>query len=165
MKALKWLLICTVLVGAMPASSVVKPQIPPGPDLIDTAMGVHKFDTFLELLRDSDLTFFLKGKGPFTIFAPTEGAFNKMPDGLLNSIQGDYLRLRRFVLHHVVRGSFTVEQALKMHSLTALDGSRLIIHNSAGKGTIGGAGFAIGNIHASNGTLHGLDTVMLPKGD
>jgi uncharacterized surface protein with fasciclin (FAS1) repeats len=159
---MKWLLICTVLAGAVSASSAPKTQIPPGRDLIDTAMSVHKFDTFLGLARDADLIFYLKGSGPFTIFAPTEAAFNEFPGALLQAIKGDDVRLRQFVLHHVVLGSYTVGQALRMHSLTALDGRKLVLRNVGGHGTIDGAGFSIANIQASNGTLHGIDTLMLP---
>lgn len=157
MKTLKWLLLCTVLVGAVSTSTASKAQIAPGRDLIDTALGVHKFDTFLGLVRDADLTFYLKGSGPFTIFAPTQDAFDKMPSGELQAILGDHVRLRQYVMHHVVLGSYTVGQALRMHSLMALDGRKLLTRNSNGHGTIDGAGFTIANIQASNGTLHGID--------
>ncbi len=163
MKTLKWLLICAVVGGAVPASLARHPQEPSGRDLIDTAMSVHQFDTFLMLVRDADLTFNLKGSGPFTVFAPTDAAFNKMPAEVLQAIHGDKAKLKQFVLHHVVRGNYTVEQALRMHTLTALDGRKLVLSNTAGHGTIDGAGFVLTNMPTSNGTLHGIDTVMSPK--
>ena len=88
-----------------------------------------------------------------------------MPEGWLNSLLGDPARLRHYVLQHVVRGSYSVEQLLRMKSLVTLDGGKLIARNSGGHGTIGGAGFSIANIHASNGMLHGIDSGVFPKRD
>jgi uncharacterized surface protein with fasciclin (FAS1) repeats len=163
MKTLTCLLICTALLGAMPASTTPSAQNAPARDLIDTAMDVHQFDTFLKLVRVSDLTFDLKGSGPFTVFAPTDDAFGKMPDSRLQAILGDGAQLRKFVLHHVVRGNYTVAQALKKGTLIALDGTKLVLRNTNGHGTVAGAGFSIANIGASNGMMHGVDGVLSPK--
>jgi uncharacterized surface protein with fasciclin (FAS1) repeats len=163
MKTFKCILLFTALAGTLLATAAPKDQTGSGRDIIDTAMSVHQFDTFLMLVRDADLIFNLKGSGPYTIFAPTDAAFEKMPGDLLDRIHGNKSRLRQFVLHHVVRGSWTAEQAVRMHSLIALDGSRLVTVNVGGRGMIGRAGFTIANIRTSNGTLHGINTVMIPN--
>lgn len=163
MKSLKCLLICASLSGAMIGATAPTPQTGTGRDLIDTAMSVHQFDTFLMLMRDADLTFNLKDGGPYTVFAPTDAAFNAMPAGLLEQIHGNRARLRQFLLHHVVQGSWSAEQAIRAHSLKTLDGSPILTRNVRGHGTIGGAQFTIANIHTSNGIMHGISEVLMSK--
>ncbi len=160
MKIIHSLLVCVVLSGAVAASAAPKPQMPKGRDVVDTALSVHKFDTFLMLLRDSDLTFKLKSRGPFTVFAPTDQAFEKMPSAWLQNLRNDHARLRSFILHHVARGSYTVDRALRMHHVTALDGQRLAVRNAGGHGMIGHAAFSVSNVYTSNGILHGIDSVL-----
>ena len=151
-------LAASVLTGAVPAK-----YLEPNPDLIDTAMSVHQFDTFLMLVRDADLTFKLKDDGPYTIFMPTDEAFAKMPDGLLKRIHGNKSRLRQFLLHHIVPGSFAAEKAVQAHSLNALDGSKLIMRNVDGHGMVANSRFSITNIRACNGIMHGMDNVLMSK--
>ena len=163
MKTLNCLALCTTLAAALLAASAPRPQVGVHRDLVDTVMSVHQFDTFLMLVRDADLTFNLKGSGPFTVFAPTNEAFENMPAGMLERIHGSKPRLRRFVLHHVVRGSWTAEQAVRAHGLVALDGSTIPTRNMNGRGMIGSGHFALTNVRTSNGMLHGIDTVVIPK--
>ena len=163
MKHFKCLLLCATLVGATLVASASSPQIRGGRDLIDTAMSVHRFDTFLMLVRDADLTFTLKDGGPFTVFAPTDDAFRAMPQGLLAKIHGNKPRLRQFVLHHIVRGRLSAQQAVRARSMSVLDGGKIPSHNMKGQGMIGHARFTITNIHTSNGILHGMDRVLMSK--
>lgn len=149
-----------VLGAAMLASTSPRPQTGLQRDLIDTAMSVHRFDTFLMLVRDADLIFNLKGSGPYTIFAPTDQAFERMPAGLLDRIHGNKQRLRQFVLHHVVRGRWTAERAVREHRLVGLDGRPILTRNVNGHGLIGNARFSLANVHTSNGVLHGINAVL-----
>jgi len=161
MKTFRYLMLCTALAGTMWVASAPTPQNGTNRDLIDTAMSVHQFDTFLMLVRDADLTFNLKGSGPFTIFAPTDAAFEAMPDGLLDRIHGNQSRLRQFLLHHIVRGNWSAEQAVRARSLPAMNGSSIFTRNVGGRGSIGGASFSIANVRTSNGILHGIDAVLM----
>lgn len=163
MKNLKWLLLCAGLACTVLASSAPKPKVDDTRGLVDVLMSVHQFDTFLMLVRDADLTFTLMDGGPYTIFAPTDAAFRKMPRGQLARIHGNKPLLRQFVLHHIVRGSYTAQGAVLAHSLSALDGSTLRTVNVNGHGRVGGAGFALTNVRANNGTLHGIDRALTSK--
>ena len=163
MKYLNCLVLCATLGAAMLATPAPSPQNGVNRDLMDTVMSVHQFDTFLTLVRDADLTFNLKGSGPFTIFAPTNQAFENMPAGLLERIHGNKSRLRQFVLHHIVRGSWTAQAAVRAHSLKALDGTTLQTRNIEGHGLIGSAGFSLANVRTSNGMLHGISAVLLSR--
>lgn len=163
MKTLKCLLLCTALTGAMLAVSSPKPATDAGRDVIDTAMSVHKFDTFLMLVRDADLTYILKESGPITVFAPTDDAFKKMPEGLLERIHGNKPRLRDFVLHHIVNGSLTAEQAVQGYTVSLLDGSKLHTGRLSGQGKIGNVGFSMKSARASNGILNEIDAVLMHR--
>lgn len=163
MKLLKYLLLCTTLASAMLVASAPAPQTGTGRDIVDTAMSVHQFDSFLMLVRDADLIFVLKDGGPFTIFAPTDAAFERMPEGLLDKIHENKSRLRQFLLRHIVRGNWTAEAAIRAHSLPTMSGSTLFTRNVAGHGTIGGASFSLANVRTSNGILHGIDAVLMPN--
>ncbi|MCW5942815.1 MAG: fasciclin domain-containing protein [Fimbriimonadaceae bacterium] len=165
MKTLACLAAFAAFAGPFFGASSPEMKTEAGRDLIDTAMQVHRFDTFLMLVRDADLMFNLKGGGPYTIFAPTDDAFDKMPGGLLDHLHGNAPRLKQFLLHHVVRGNMTAEQVVRARRLTALDGRVLIARNLGGHGTVGGAGFTIGNIRTSNGTLHAMDAVIMSASD
>lgn len=160
MKYIKGLVMGAVLAASLLASTAPRPQTGLQRDLIDTAMSVHQFDTFLMLVRDADLTFNLKGSGPFTIFAPTDQAFARMPAGLLDRIHGNKQRLRQFVLHHVVRGRWTAQQAVRERRLVGLDGTPILTRNVNGHGLIGNARFSLANVHTSNGVLHGINAVL-----
>lgn len=160
MKKLKCLILVTAI-GASFAGSAPTIQNGTNRDIVDTAMSVHQFNTFLMLVRDADLMFDLKGSGPFTIFAPTDAAFDRMPAGYLTRIHENKSRLKNFVLHHVVRGNWTAESAIRAKSLMALDGTKLITQNLNGSGRIGNAGFTIANIRTSNGILHGIDSALI----
>jgi uncharacterized surface protein with fasciclin (FAS1) repeats len=163
MKTLNCLVLCTTLAAALLATSAPSPQNGVNRDLMDTAMSVHQFDTFLVLVRDADLVFNLKGSGPFTIFAPTNEALENMPPGLLERIHGNKPRLRQFVLHHIVRGSFTAEAAVRAHSLAAMDGTTIKTRNVNGRGFVGNARFSLANVRTSNGMLHGISAVIPSK--
>ncbi|MBI5708010.1 MAG: fasciclin domain-containing protein [Armatimonadetes bacterium] len=163
MYSLKSLLIGAALACAVLGATAPKTQSNSSRDLIDTVMSVHQFDTFLMLVRDADLTFTLKDGGPFTVFAPTDDAFRAMPEGLLEQIHGNKSRLRQFLLHHIVRGSWSAEQAVRARSLPAVDGGHLYTRNVNGHGLVGNASFTITNIHTSNGILHGVSEVLMSR--
>src|SRR5579885_1350984 len=87
-------------------------------DLIDTALAAQKFNLFLSLVRDADLTFQLKGTGPFTIYAPTDTAINaKYTKSQLDALRANPARLREILLHHVVSGRIDAVSTVKMKTL------------------------------------------------
>lgn len=137
-----------------------------GRDIIDTIMTVDQFDTFLELVREADLTFTLKRAGPYTVFAPTNDAFKKLPEGRLQGLLSNKKALRRFLLSHVVYGRFAADQAVRQKSIKTLAGGTIKFENVQGHGLIGGtAHYAVTNVVTHNGLVQGIDTVLTPSLD
>ncbi len=134
-------------------------------DLVDTAMATHRFDTFLTLLRESDLTFNFKDTGPFTVFMPTDRAFAKMPPGTLQRLRDNRGALRNLLLYHIVQGSYRAENAVKHKSIDTLAGPPLPFAIVNGHGMVGNAHFVLTNVATKNGMLQGIDTVLSPPSD
>jgi uncharacterized surface protein with fasciclin (FAS1) repeats len=132
-------------------------------DLIDTALATQKFNLFLSLVRDADLTFQLKGSGPFTIYAPTDTAINaKYTKSQLDALRANPARLREILLHHVVSGRVDAVSTVKMKVLHPMAGAPILTGIVGGHGSVGGAHFVITNVNTSNGVLHGIDEVLTP---
>lgn len=151
------------LATIMPAST---PRQTESRDIIDTLITVDQFDTFLELVREADLTFTLKRAGPYTVFAPTNDAFKKLPEGRLQGLLSNKKALRRVLLAHVVYGRFAADQAVRQKSIKTLAGGTIKFENVQGHGLIGGtAHYAVTNIVTHNGLVQGIDTVLTPSLD
>jgi uncharacterized surface protein with fasciclin (FAS1) repeats len=132
-------------------------------DLIDKALATQKFNMFLSLARDADLTFELKGSGPYTIFAPTDEAFtSRYTKSQLDALRANRNRLRQILLHHVVRGRVDAVSAVKMGFIHPMEGTAVPTRIVGGRGMIAGARFVVTNVNASNGILHGIDKVLVP---
>lgn len=101
--------------------------------------------------------------GPFTIFAPTDSAFDKLPAGTMTSVIGDKLTLPYIVNNHIITGKYTTDQLVSMGSVKTLYGKRLnVTRGSDGTVMIGGARITSPNIDAKNGMIQGIDTVLMP---
>ncbi len=158
--------LATTLSAALLAALVIlpqsaEPQISDGNDVMSKALTVHKFNTFISLARDADLTMQLTDRGPFTIFMPTDEAFAPHKDRI-EKLRWNKDSLRKFVLHHVVRGRIGAVDAVKMNTLQPMAGSNLKTEVIEGRGHIDGAKFSIANVNASNGIIHGMDKVLWP---
>lgn len=135
-----------------------------GRDIVDTIMTVDQFDTFLMLVREADLTFTLKRAGPYTVFAPTNAAFDKLPEGRLQGLLSNKASLRRLLLSHVVYGRYAAEQVAKLKTLKTLAGGTITFANVGGHTVIGGdSHFSITNVVTHNGLVQGIDTVLEPS--
>jgi transforming growth factor-beta-induced protein len=131
-------------------------------DIIDTAVAAGKFNTLAAALKTADLITPLKGKGPFTVFAPTDSAFAKLPPGTLEELlkPENKDQLSNILKHHVV----DEKVFLKGLRLKTLNSDELII-NDLGKLTVNGSMIIVKNIPASNGVIHVIDTVLIPGKD
>jgi len=131
-------------------------------DVVDTMMSVQRFDTFLSLLREADLTFTLKQSGPYTILAPTDEAFSRIPDSEILALRSNMRTLRSFILDHVIRGSRTTANLMQRHQMKTMSGGTVLFQNMGGRGTLNGAGhFVVPNVMCSNGIVQGIDTVAV----
>ncbi|MEQ9207219.1 MAG: fasciclin domain-containing protein [Phycisphaerales bacterium] len=134
-------------------------------DIIDTALAAGSFKTLAAALTEADLISTLKGKGPFTVFAPTDEAFAKLPKGTVESLLKPENReqLINILTFHVVPGNLDSGEVLGSTGLDMFNGQRADI--DAKNGTIDSAKIVKTDIECSNGVIHVIDTVILPKTD
>jgi len=152
-----------IMVGLLAIFALTQIAFAQSRDLIDTALATQKFNLFLSLTKDADLTFDLKGTGPFTIFAPTDTAIEaKYTKSQLDALRANPKRLREILLHHILQGRVDAVSAVKMKTLHPMAGAPIATGIIDGHGVIGGAHFVITNVNTSNGILHGIDQVLVP---
>ncbi len=131
-------------------------------DVMGTAMAAGHFKTLTDAIKSADLVGAFKGKGPFTVFAPTDGAFKKLPAGVLDDILNDKVKLVSLIKAHVLPSKLLSKDIATRQSKT-LEGNTLNIVNADGKITIDDAKVTAMDIQASNGVIHAIDNVILPK--
>jgi len=136
-------------------------------DIVDTAVAAGSFTTLAKALTAADLIATLKGTGPFTVFAPTDEAFAKLPPGTLENLlkPENKAMLRRVLTYHVVPGRVLAADVVKVSSAKAVSGDSLPIKVSGSTVTVGNARVVKTDIAASNGVIHVVDTVLLPAGE
>lgn len=134
-------------------------------DIVDTAVRAGQFKTLAAALDAAGLVETLKGSGPFTVFAPTDAAFAALPagtvEGLLKPENRD--KLVAILTYHVVPGRVTASQVAGMRSATTAEGGDLAIRASGGAVTVNDARVVSADVAASNGVIHVIDKVLIPK--
>jgi len=150
------------LVGILMTGAAARAQ--QARDIVDTAVAARSFTTLAKALTAADLVATLKGPGPFTVFAPTDEAFAKLPAGTLDNLlkPENKAMLRRVLTYHVVPGTVMAADVVKVSSATAVSGDKLSIKVSGSTVTVDKARIVKTDIVASNGVIHVLDTVLLP---
>lgn len=134
-------------------------------DIVDTAVAAGSFKTLTAALEAAGLVDTLKGKGPFTVFAPTDDAFAKLPEGTVKSLlkPENKKNLTAILTYHVVAGNVKAADVIKLSSAKTLNGQSVTIKTSGGKVLINGATVVKADIATTNGTIHVIDTVLMPK--
>ena len=134
-------------------------------DIVDTAVAAGSFKTLAAALKAAGLIDTLKGPGPFTVFAPTDAAFAKLPAGTVEALlkPENKAKLTRILTSHVVAGKVMAADAAKLTSAKAVSGDTLTIAAQGGSVMIDKAKVVKTDIAASNGVIHVIDTVILPK--
>ena len=134
-------------------------------DIVDTAVAAGSFKTLAKALQAADLVETLKGAGPFTVFAPTDEAFAKLPAGTLETLlkPENKAKLQRILKAHVVAGKVMAAEVLTTSSAKAVSGDTLTIALRDGGVTVDGAKVVKTDIAATNGVIHVIDSVILPK--
>lgn len=130
-------------------------------DIVDTAVAAGDFKTLAVALEKAGLIETLKGKGPFTVFAPTDAAFAKVPKADLDALLADKQKLVAVLTYHVVPGN-VMAQDVKAGKVTTVQGSDLTLTTSGGV-KVDGANVIKADIVADNGVIHVIDSVVLPK--
>ena len=131
-------------------------------DIVETAAGAGNFNTLLAALKQADLIETLKGKGPFTVFAPTDEAFAKIPKAQLDALLADKVALTKVLTYHVVAGKVTAADVAMLETAETVEGQALQIRNGDGV-QINDAQVIMADIMASNGVIHVIDQVMMPR--
>ena len=134
-------------------------------DLLETAQAAGEFTSFLAAVRTADLVRTLKTEGPFTVFAPTDEAFNKLPEGTLDDLLNNpenRERLASILTYHVVPGKYMAADVLTMTSAPTVNGKDLTITVEDGKVMVDGATVTQTDVSASNGVIHVIDSVLMP---
>ena len=159
-------LVIGLIAGCTTPTPAPTPTPPPSPtpeDIVDIAVADGRFTTLVAALQAADLVDTLKGAGPFTVFAPTDDAFNKLPAGTVEGLLEDIPALSNILLYHVVPGKVMAADVVKLTSADTASGEPLTISVMDGKVMINDAQVTITDIEASNGVIHVVDTVLIPE--
>lgn len=166
---LKHKLVALAAVGALslsalaPAASIAAAKPAAEPNIVQTAAAAGQFKTLVKLVKQAGLAGALQGKGPYTVFAPTDAAFAKVPKSTLAALAKDKAKLRAVLLYHVAKGKLTAAKVIELRSIKTLNGQSLKVRVNHGTVTVGGARVVKANIGASNGVIHVLNQVLIPR--
>jgi uncharacterized surface protein with fasciclin (FAS1) repeats len=130
-------------------------------DIVDTAVKAGSFTTLVAAVKAAGLVETLKGTGPFTVFAPTDEAFAKLPQGTVDALLKDIPKLKKILTYHVVSGKVMAADVVKMKSATTVEGSDLKVDASSGV-KINNSTVTTPDVAADNGIIHIIDTVLMP---
>jgi uncharacterized surface protein with fasciclin (FAS1) repeats len=131
-------------------------------DIVDIAAGAPNFKTLVTLVQKADLVSVLKGKGPFTVLAPTDAAFAKLPKDLVAKIVGDKKLLTTILTYHVISGEVFAKDLTDGATPKTVQGETLNVSIKKGKVKFNSSTVKVADIKASNGVIHAIDTVLVP---
>jgi uncharacterized surface protein with fasciclin (FAS1) repeats len=131
-------------------------------NLVQTATASGQFKTLVMLLRKAGLAQTLARTGPYTVFAPTDAAFAKVPKATVNALLADRAKLRSVLLYHVVRGKVTAAQLAKRTSVATLAGGQLTVRSTGSAILVNKAKVISADVVASNGVIHVINGVLVP---
>jgi uncharacterized surface protein with fasciclin (FAS1) repeats len=134
-------------------------------DIVATAVAAEQFKTLVTAVKAAELVDVLKGKGPFTVFAPTDKAFEKVPKEQLEALLKDKKQLQAVLTYHVVPGKVMAADVVKLESAKTVQGKPVKIAVKEGKVKVNGANVLKTDIECSNGVVHVIDAVLLPPAE
>src|ERR1700733_1623662 len=134
----------------------------PAKNIVDTAIGAGNFTTLAAGIKAAGLTDMLAGKGPFTVFAPTDEAFRKLPTGAVDALLKDSTKLKAVLNYHVIAGHVSAKD-MKSGDVMTLQGSPLTAVVASSEVQVNGAHVKRPDLVATNGVIHAIDTVIMPK--
>ena len=132
------------------------------PDIIDTAINAGSFNTLVTAITTDGLDTALKGDGPFTVFAPTDEAFSKLPSGAVEELLEDVIKLRNVLEYHVVSGKINAIDLVKLQKLTTTQGKDIKV-NAENDVKVNDAYIVTSDVEADNGVIHVIDNVLFPE--
>jgi uncharacterized surface protein with fasciclin (FAS1) repeats len=163
MKKIIVTLLLTMLLAGL-ASPALAQTMQTEKNIVQTAGDAGQFKTLVTAVKAAGLSDTLSSGGPYTVFAPNDAAFDKLPAGTVQSLVNDKPKLTGILKYHVVQGKYTSADLAKMDSIKALDGKTLMIKKQPdGSILIDNAKVIGADIPTSNGVIHAIDTVLIPK--
>ena len=166
-RSLKLITLAAVVIGVSACSTISDKvgDLMPKADIVDTAVAAGTFNTLVAAVQSAGLVDTLKGDGPFTVFAPTDEAFGNLPDGTVESLLEEANRdqLVAILTYHVVSGKVMAADLVgQTIDAETVNGQTLAVDGTAGV-TVNGATVITADVEASNGVIHVIDTVLIPK--
>lgn len=139
----------------------------PVADIVDTAVAAGSFGTLVAAVQAADLVETLKGEGPFTVFAPTDEAFAKLPEGTVENLlkPENKAQLQAILTYHVVAGKVMAADVVKLTTAQTVLGQSVTIAVSDAGVTVDNAKVVMTDIETSNGVIHVIDSVILPAAE
>jgi uncharacterized surface protein with fasciclin (FAS1) repeats len=134
-------------------------------DIVDTAIGAGSFNTLVTAVKAAGLVETLKGEGPLTVFAPTDEAFDKLPEGTVEALLKDKEKLTAILTYHVVPGAVKANDVVKLEKAETLNGQSISIKVNEGTVMVDEATVVATDIICSNGVIHVIDNVIMPEMD
>jgi uncharacterized surface protein with fasciclin (FAS1) repeats len=159
---LKKLFVPVLVAGGLVVWAVLPSVADTHKDIVDTAVSAGQFNTLAKALTEAGLVETLKGKGPFTVFAPTDEAFAKLPAGTLEALLKDKAKLTAVLTYHVVAGKVMAADVIKLSEAKTVQGQNVKINTMSGV-MVNDAHVVKTDIMASNGVIHVIDKVILPN--
>ncbi len=167
MRAMNWVGVALIGLGVAAtgaeAQTMANRAVQASGDIVDVAVAAGSFNTLAAALQAAGLVETLKGTGPFTVFAPTDEAFAKLPEGTVEALLKDKEKLTAILTYHVVAGRVTSGQVVKMDAAQTVNGKSVTIRVKDGKVMIDDATVIKADVEATNGVIHVIDRVILPN--
>ena len=132
------------------------------PNLVETAVAAGKFTTLVSLVKQAGLAETLSGKGPYTVFAPTDAAFKKVPKKTLKALGKDKAKLKAVLLYHVASGRLAAKRVVERSSIKTLNGKRVRIRVRGKNVFVNRSKVVTADVRASNGIIHVVNRVLIP---
>lgn len=142
--------------------ALASPALAQPKDIVDTAVAAGSFKTLAKLLTDADLVGVMKGPGPYTVFAPTDEAFAKVPKDVLDGLAKDRAKLQAVLKYHVLTSKWTSDDIKLVKQTGTAEGRAVSFATSGGTLTVNGAKVVKANVDCANGMIHVIDAVLLP---
>jgi uncharacterized surface protein with fasciclin (FAS1) repeats len=142
--------------------ALAPPALAQTKDIVDTAVAAGSFKTLAKLLTDADLVGVMKGPGPYTVFAPTDEAFAKVPKDVLDGLARDKAKLQEVLKYHVLTSKWTTDDFKLVKQTGTAQGKPVVFTVSPGGVTVNGAKVVKADIDCANGMVHAIDAVLLP---
>ena len=153
-----------ILVAALALGVAFAPPAPAqAPDIVDTAIAAGNFTTLAKLLTEAGLVETMKGPGPYTVFAPTDDAFAKVPKETVDALLKDKAQLQKVLTYHVLTSKWTSDDIKLVESTGTAQGQSVVFGEKDGALTVNDAKVVKADIDCANGMIHVIDSVLMPK--